>query len=660
MKKKKVISYALLLFPLALPAACSPLKANSSHYPNSHQLDDPEQLRSLVERYFEQEQQKVPPSSAASQQSTSLLWIEVDEDELLAEEVGHDLEEELAGLQETGEWTAEGAPVLCVLPITALATEEQAADVQPPAVVVVEKAEQAEEKAVAVAVLKSASKAAQEAETACDFPVIVNKQVEYYLSLFQNRQRNNFKRWMERSSRYLPFITKELREAGLPEELAYLAMIESGFNPSAYSRSHASGLWQFIPGTAAHYGLQIDAWRDERRDPEKATKAAIAYLKALYKRFGDWPLAVAAYNAGEGTVERGLKKHNAKDFWELASHDHLYMETKRYVPQLMAAILIARNPAQYGFTDIQPKKPVPYDLIQVPPGTRLDVLAVNAALNLKDLRGLNNELLKDQVPMDKKGYTLRVPAGTHHRVAANLEKAQPITVAKSSGAYASHTVAKNETLSHISKQYNVSMTNLLKANSLRSSTIQVGQRLRIPLPASAAPQYAAATGARNAKMVHTVRNGETLSAISSRYSVPMHQIMQWNGLAHAGRIQVGQALNLYTKPQEAAAAPTTILAESKKHQPKTPTPSLAAAAPETGKAADKIVTLVGSKKQQVSAAQTQAPAQEASVSYYQVRSGDSLWSIARKLQVSTGELKNWNSLDNALLHPGTTLIIRNS
>lgn len=654
MKTKKVLSYALLLFPLALPAACSPLKANSSNHPRTDQLEDPEQLRLIVERYFEQEQKTAPAPTPASSQgaASSLLWIEVDDDDELGQNLeDQNLEEELAGLQETGDWTAEGASVLCLLP---LAPEEQAVEAQPieepkPEEKVVELKEVHDKKEKPAQVL-----ALQEAQTACDFPVIVNKQVEYYLNLFQNRQRNTFQRWMERSARYLPFITKELREAGLPEELAYLAMIESGFNPSAYSRSHAAGLWQFIPGTAAHYGLRIDEWRDERRDPEKATKAAIAYLKALYKRFGDWPLAVAAYNAGEGTVERGLNKHNAKDFWELASHDHLYMETKRYVPQLMAAILIARNPKQYGFTDIRGKKPVPYDLIQVPAGTRLDVLAVHAALNLKDLQVLNNELLKNQVPLDKGGYPLRVPAGSRARVAANIDQTRPIVVAKGSGGYINHTVARNETLSHISKQYNVSMTNLLKANSLRSSTIRVGQNLRIPQPA--APQYAAVTPSRGEKVVYTVRNGETLSEISTRYNIPMNQIMQWNGIAHAGRIQGGQSLSLYTKP-EAQATPvgtTTILAESKKQQPTPTSVALAASVPSKPGNTSEIITLVSSKKQQVTQAKNPA------VSYYQVRNGDSLWSIARKLQVSTGELKNWNSLDNVLLHPGTTLIIRNS
>ena len=182
-----------------------------------------------------------------------------------------------------------------------------------------------------------------------DFPITVNKQVLYYLSLFQGKQRKSFSYWLARSSMYRPYIEAELKKAGLPLDLVFLAMIESGFNPSAYSPAKACGLWQFIEGTGSRYGLKIDSWVDERREPEKATKAATRYLSQLYSQFDDWYLAVAAYNAGEGKIDTAMKTFNAKDFWEVASSEGIFMETKRYVPKLIAAIIIARNPEKYGF-----------------------------------------------------------------------------------------------------------------------------------------------------------------------------------------------------------------------------------------------------------------------------------------------------------------------
>jgi len=180
-------------------------------------------------------------------------------------------------------------------------------------------------------------------EISYDFPVVINKQVEAYLDIFQNRQNKTFRRWLVRSGKYLPMFQKELRDAGLPEDLAYLAMIESGFNQRAYSRAKAVGLWQFMKGTGKDYNLKINNYVDERRHAEKSTKAAIGFLSDLYAEFGDWHLAVAAYNAGGGKIRRGLKRYKADNFWSLAQHRYLHLETKRYVPKLIAAIIIAKT-----------------------------------------------------------------------------------------------------------------------------------------------------------------------------------------------------------------------------------------------------------------------------------------------------------------------------
>ncbi|XCN75123.1 MAG: transglycosylase SLT domain-containing protein [Candidatus Electrothrix aestuarii] len=457
-----------------------------------------------------------------------------------------ELKEELTALEKTGDWSDDGAGkqtalatygIQCDLPksfasprvnlnldfLTSIAKGKQ--------VVPEKKAEQPEE----------AEEAEETGKLACDFPVTINKQVEFYLDQFQNRQRRTFRTWLKRAANYLPAVEKELEEAGLPKSLAYLAMIESGFNPVAYSPARAAGLWQFMSSTARTYGLRVDSWVDERRDPEKSTQAAVSYLNALYKRFGDWQLAVAAYNAGEGKIQRGLDNYGAKTFWELAAKKYLPLETKRYVPKLIAAIIIAHDPKRYGFQPVQGKEEQ-YDVVDVPSRTSLSAIAAAGGCSVKKIRQLNNELLKNKVPPTKGMYRVKVPAGSSMRIAANLEKIR---------------------------------------------------------------------AAEERKIVHKLRAGETLSGVGKQYNVSVNMIMQWNDINDVRRIRAGRKLALYLGGKSGVAA------------------------------AD-----VGEEKE--------------TVSYYKVRNGDSLWSIARKHQVSTKEIKRWNSLDNNLLHPGKKLVIKKS
>lgn len=678
-KTKKVISYIMLLVPLSLPAACSPI--DSSRYSGGTdqqaETDESEQLRLIVERYFERQEQQ--------QAEAAVQWIDVtdeeehEDDSSIALESEQDLQDELKGLKETGEWTAvepEGG-TRCGLPAP---SEEP---VWPEKRIRPEVPEPDIADLNAIVPEFNPSQAGK--KIACGFPVVVNRQVEYYLSLFQGRQRKNFRRWLERSSKYLPFITQELNKAGLPLELAWLAMIESGFNPSAYSRSHASGLWQFIPGTGRNYGLRVDSWADERRDPEKATKAAVAYLKALYKRFGDWHLAVAAYNAGEGSIERGLKKYNARNFWELAQHDYLALETKRYVPQMIAAVLISRDPEQYGFRGIRYRRPLRHEVVKVPAGTPLKTVAASAAVSLDQLRELNNDLLKDRVPQAKGGWLLKVPAGRSALVAANL----PDALHNSGGAqvgYRSHKVARNETLSGISEKYHVSMTDLLKVNNLHSSKLLAGQYLRIPGAAASSngQQYALTNSkkqavrteqvevaAANMTTTYKLGKGETLSHVSEKYKVSVAALMKWNHVSKANSIQAGRKLTIHL-PQGAIepaavqiasaipsvpqpqhqSGPVELTASGTKLKPGAGAPAVAAAA-EPKSSSGGMVTLSGKGKRKT------ADVEEAAVSYYKVRSGDSLWSISKKLQVSTNDIKDWNRLNGNLLQPGTTLVIKN-
>ncbi len=481
-----------------------------------------------------------------------------------------------------------------------------------------------------------------------DFPITINKQVLYYLDLFQGKQKQSFSRWLARSTRYLSFIEAELEKEGLPKDLAYLAMIESGYNPSAYSPANACGLWQFIEGTGRLYSLQIDSWVDERREPQKATKAAVRYLSRLYSEFGDWYLAVAAYNAGEGRIQAAMKTYNTNDFWDIAGSEGIYLETKRYVPKLIAAILIARNPEKFGFTDIDYQKPLQYDTIKVPAGTDLDAVALTANTSTKRLRILNNELRKNQTPPKQKNYTLRIPVGTKEMVANNMDKLYPVDTL----TYLTHTVKRGDTLTAICRRYNISKTTLLKANSLRSARLKQGLRLQIPststkyvlLKDGERPENRLAKAAGNNRQVviHQMKSGETLSRLAKQYQVPVKTIMQWNNITNQNKIKKGQRIALHLD----RPTPETITVVAK-----------VAKATVSQKNAG-IPTLEASKKQSVTISRAPVTPKVKQHSWYVVKNGDSLWMIAKKFQISTRDLKQWNNLSNNNLQTGNKLIVK--
>lgn len=309
-----------------------------------------------------------------------------------------------------------------------------------------------------------------------DFPITMNDQVEYYLDFFQNRHRKTFAVWLARSARYLPMIKKELAEAGLPLDLAYLPMIESGFNTTVSSRASAVGTWQFMRATGRSYGLAVNDYVDERRDPVKSTKAAVAYLSNLYKEFDSWHLAVAAYNAGEGRIRRAMKQSDADDFWEIAQSQYIHSETKLYVPQLIAAIMIAKDPEKYGFDNIDYDEPLDYETVHVPRGTSLKAVAVACGLPDEEILALNRHLSKAITPPSEADYPLRVPTGKKDLVIKNLPRVRSVKITE----FDDHVVKRGETLTTISRKYKLSKTTLLKANNLQYERLSLGQRLRIP------------------------------------------------------------------------------------------------------------------------------------------------------------------------------------
>jgi hypothetical protein len=276
-----------------------------------------------------------------------------------------------------------------------------------------------------------------------DVPIQMNKQVRAYLVYFSTERKSVITRYLSRSTRYLPMIKEVFLEAGLPEDMAYLAMIESGFNNRAYSPAAACGMWQFIKGTGLRYGLAIDSYVDERRDPEKATRAAAQYLLDLYKQFGSWYLAAASYNCGEGRVQRELNQSNHKNFWELSANMCLPTETKNYVPQMIAATIIAKNPEKFGFKNVPYLPPAKYDKVPVTEPTSLTAAAVAVNVPAEEIQGLNPELLRGVTPPDTQSYTLKLPPSSKELFTKNITIARiehpavashPIRTARSSGS----------------------------------------------------------------------------------------------------------------------------------------------------------------------------------------------------------------------------------
>jgi membrane-bound lytic murein transglycosylase D len=465
-----------------------------------------------------------------------------------------------------------------------------------------------------------------------DFPIVYNNQVEMYLNLFQTRHRKHFAQWLARSTAYREIMDQELAEAGLPGDLVYLAMIESGFSQLATSRANAVGLWQFMAGTGKQYRLRIDKHLDERRDPVKSTQAAVRYLSDLYQEFGDWHLAVAAYNGGPGRIRNGLNKYQVDNFWDLASKQYLPLETVRYVPKLIAALLIAKEPERYGFSGIDYQPPLRYDTIAVPAGLSLEAVALLSNSSVKEVKRLNLELRQDRTPPNLADYQVKIPENTAAVATKNLARLHSTVHT----GYASHTIKTGETLAQISNRYGVNRTTLLKVNDLRSGKLVAGRTLRIPrnnvsytlLPEDGGSQLLAN---KDNLTLHRVAKGETISAIAARYQVPTEMIVAWNGLRDSHSIQIGQQLALY---RGGAVTPER--------------PQLAA-----GGGDQRPLPAIRAEQRKQHLDQKKEPEYQ----LYSVRRGDSLWTISKRFSATPTDIKKWNNMKSDRLMPGNTLRI---
>ncbi len=359
-----------------------------------------------------------------------------------------------------------------------------------------------------------------------EIPITLNEKVEFFIRYFTTKKRDVFARWLARSGRYMPMIKEILRSYGLPEDLVYLAMIESGFNPFAYSRAGACGIWQFIRSTGRKYGLKINYWVDERRDPEKATHAAARYLLDLYREFECWHLASASYNAGEAKIRRAIKRYGTRDFWELCRYRYLKRETKNYVPKMIAAMIIAKNPKKFGF-DVDPYPPLDYEIIEVPGGTDLRALALASGTDYDLIRLLNAELRRGKTPPHLARYPVKVPFGKGSEILSALKKIRFIYTRQT----IKHRVRRGESLYRIASYYGVSVRYLKRVNGLRGNKLRIGQVLRIPVRTQAV-LYVSPTPVSPAEkaLVYKVKPGDSLWKIARKFGVRLYDLKAWNNL----------------------------------------------------------------------------------------------------------------------------------
>ncbi|HJR16611.1 MAG TPA: LysM peptidoglycan-binding domain-containing protein, partial [Gemmatimonadales bacterium] len=378
--------------------------------------------------------------------------------------------------------------------------------------------------------------------------------VQYYLDFFQGRGRERMAIWLNRLPRYEAMIRERLQRDSLPGDLVYLALIESGFSNTATSRAKAVGMWQFMKATGKGYGLRVDSWVDERRDPYRATDAAAKHLRDLNRRFNSLYLAAAAYNAGSGKVSRGLGRlpeeesdvmYSDAAFFRLYDTKLLKRETKDYVPKLIAAALIAKQPERYGFK-IGKAEPMVYDSIIVPDMTGLDVLARLADTTVAAIRELNPQYLRLATPPGRSSL-VRLPAGHGPMTVAAYAVLPP----RQRVTFVEHFVVRGETLSGIALRYRVSQSLLMASNpKAKSRRLRIGQRIVVPtggVPSTkvarrmAEPVVAAGTTSRT---FHRVQRGETVSELADEYGVTERELLAWNGLDSRGRIRAGQRIRV--------------------------------------------------------------------------------------------------------------------
>lgn len=543
-------------------------------------------------------------------------------------------------------------------------------------------------------------------------PMIANRLVDQSIAFLQRNPDRHIHNWLSRAETYFPMIERILAEENVPDELKYLAMIESGLNPRARSWASAVGMWQFMAPTGRQYGLHVNQWVDDRMNPEKATRAAAAYLRDLHAQFGDWHLALAAYNCGPGNVRRAQRRSGKTTFWDI--YDFLPRETRNYVPMFIATSLVGSNPDAFGLGKVESGPMYTYHQVPVEGALSIAEIARLAGTTELAVRALNPELLRDTLPPSDRPYFVRLPFGSHETFIAGYS-ALPAVPRRSS---VEHVVRRGDSLGRIASQHGVTVSQLMQTNNLRSTVIQVGQRISVPTTAVASgrppadirpgqvvavdygsrsnrpivvadvtPQRTATTrqaqtpvvtaranapvsteetgpaptttrqqpattrsqqSAADTRVVYTVRRGDNLSAIAQRYSVSVQQIRSWNNL-RGNNIQAGQRLTLHTSSDAPARATTHTVSRGE---------TLSGIAGRYGVTVAQLRSWNNLRNNTIRVNQRLTVQGGSAAVSHRVQRGDTLTDIARRYGVSVTQIREWNSLRGDVIRPGQTLTIR--
>ena len=455
--------------------------------------------------------------------------------------------------------------------------------------------------------------------TRSDLPLMMTDEVAAYINYFSGRGRGVLERGLVRSGRYQEMIQRTLKEEGVPQDLIYLAQAESGFHPLALSRVGARGMWQFMAGRGAGYGLERTKWIDERQDPEKATHAAARHLKDLYNQFGDWYLAMAAYNSGPGTVQHAVKRTGYADFWELYKRNVLPKETRNYVPIILAVTIMAKNPTQYGLTDLVLDKPQPYDEVKIDYPVDLRLVAECVEVTPADLQDLNPSLLRWTTP-EQTEFNLRLPAGSKDK----FEQAIATIPQEMRVWWRYHKVVPGDTVASIAQVYRSTPQAIIRANELAADAdLAADARLVIPIAPGrhATSEDTQAYSRRFTR--YTVHHGDTAETVADRFGVPVAMVRRWNGLrSNSLRGRRTVFVHLAVTPGSAPAW------------------------------AAKASTRAKSKRSGATVVPVKTP-----VVHHKVKEGETLTSIASGYHTSVAALKRDNG-DLPTVRPGMILLIR--